>query len=85
MPWAMAAGPVKRTAYLHPSGVRYGTRLLGVPRARRYGRRLLAVPARNCGLTAQAARAVSPAMYAAPGRPDKRVVGGGREGAGCSA
>ncbi|AXE76388.1 hypothetical protein C5746_04885 [Streptomyces atratus] len=61
---AMPAGPVKWTAYLHPSGVRYRTRLVGVPRVRQYGRRLLAMPARYCGLTAHAARPASPGMYA---------------------
>ncbi|GGW70926.1 hypothetical protein GCM10010350_64450 [Streptomyces galilaeus] len=84
-PSAVLSGPLAWTAYLHPSEVRYRTRLVGVPRVRQHGRRLLAVPARYCGLTARPVRPASPRTYAPPDGPDKRMVGGERDAAGCSA
>lgn len=83
-PSAMPAGPVEWTAYLHPSGVRYSTRLAGVPRVRQYGRPF----ARHVGTVLRTHRPCGGSGVTgdvrAPDRPDKRMVGGEGDAAGCS-
>ena len=84
-PSVIPAGPVKWTAYLDRSGVRYRTRLVGVPRVRQYGPPF----ARHAGTVVRTHRPCGASGVTgdvrAPDRADKRMAGGERDAAGCSA